>query len=373
MHYFVETQACPRRLDEVQKIEEELVKNNITKAETMNQAEIIIYYTCSVTQTAVDRAMSRIEDILENHPDKKVVVCGCLPAMELEKLRKIYSGPICTPTNFSALSDIIHSTICREDMQQVNGIYDQKQQQMNIIIVKGCIRRCSYCAIYKSVGPLMSKPIEKIVSFIQECCEKGIKKFNFQGDSVGDYGVDLQTNLRQLLMRINSIPSDFQIFIEDLHPVIFLKYYDCFEKLILAGRCKQLMIPIQSGSAAVLSKMNRPIDVEELRKKLLSVKKLGIRVDTDIIVGFPGETEKDFDETVRMLKDVQFDNITINLFSDRPNTEASLMEGKVSPKIMLKRCMKLSEQGIRFDKDMLDYQLGHEFRLRKELRKYQDM
>ena len=340
----------------------------------MDQAGIILYYTCSVTQTAVDRAMSRIEDIVENHPDKKVVVCGCLPAMELDKLRKIYSGPICTPTDFSALSDIINCTISREDMLQVKGIYDEEQQQMNIIIVKGCIRRCSYCAIYKSVGPLMSKPADKIVAFMQECCEKGIRKFNFQGDSVGDYGVDLQTNLRQLLMRVNDMPGDFQIFIEDLHPAIFLKYYDCFEKLILDGRCKHLMIPIQSGSEAVLAKMNRPIDVEELRMKLLSVKELGIRLDTDIIIGFPGETEKDFDETVTMLKEVQFDNITINLYSDRPNTEASLMEGKILSKTMLKRCMKLSAQGIRaFDKDMLDYQLGHEFRLRKELRKYQDM
>lgn len=374
MNYFVETQACPRRFDEVKKIEEELVKNNIAKTNDMDQAGIIIYYTCSVTQTAVDRAMSRIEDIMEKNPDKKIVVCGCLPAMELDKLRKIYNGPVCTPTDFSALTDVIDCTINREDLKQIKGIYDEEHQQMNMIIVKGCIRRCTYCAIYKSVGSLVSKPISEIVSFVQECYNKGIRKFNFQGDSVGDYGLDLHTDLSQLLTAINEIPGNFQICIEDLHPAIFLKYYDYFEKLILKDRCEQLMIPIQSGSERILTKMNRPINVNKMKEKLLSVKKLKIRLHTDIIVGFPGETEDDFDATVQLLKDVQFDDITINLYSDRPNTESSMMKDKVSSKTMLKRCMKLSAEGIKaFDKDMLDYQFGHQFKLRKELQKYQDM
>lgn len=360
MKFFFTKLSCERREDEIESIKEYICSSRDgSLVENIEDSDVIIFYTCGVATATIERGIKKIKEIQKDFPQKKLIVCGCMPAINLERLRTVFDGPTCTPTDFSALDEYLDYHLTREDIKKVKGCYEEDDKtRLNIIVEKGCIRRCSYCAIGDAVGKIMSKDSDEIIRVIEKGIKEDARCINLQGDSVGDYGYDIGMNLGELLKRIDNLDGEFTIEIEDLHPVIFLKHYETLKKLIDKKRIVELLIPIQSGSPRVLKAMNRPIDVELLTERILEIKKAGTNVNTDIIIGFPGETDEDFDMTYDLLKKVNFSYINVNVYGEHKSAPSYAMENKVSQKKMLRRSVRILQSNFNISREMLEFQMG---------------
>ena len=360
MKFYFTKLSCERRDDEIESIKEKLLlsKDNAI-VEKIEESDVIIFYTCGVATATIERGIKKIVEMQKDYPQKKLIVCGCMPAINLEKLRTVFDGPVCTPTDFAALDAYIGYHLTREDIKKVRSCYEEDDRtRLNVIVEKGCIRKCSYCAIGRAVGKIMSKNLDDIIKVVEKGIKEGAKCIILRGDSVGDYGCDLGTNIGELLTGIDELDGKFTINIEDLHPVIFLKYYDVFKKLVKKKRIVELMIPIQSGSPRIIELMNRRVDLDLLTKRILEIKEAGVNVTTDIIIGFPGETDEDFNMTYEMLGKIDFSYINVNIYGEHKSAPSYTMENKVPQKMMLRRSIKLLQSDLNISREMLEFQTG---------------
>ena len=219
---------------------------------------------------------------------------------------------------------------------------------MVIHVSAGCAKSCSYCAIRFATGRVRSKPLDVVMQNISEGLRKGYRTFDFLSDSIGGYGLDLGTNLGELLDRVLAHPGHFTIGISDLHPHEFIKYFDKILSLYRTRKVHYLYVPIQSGNQRILQMMNRPCDVTDLKFKFMAIRKYdNVFLQTGIMVGFPGETKEEFEDTLTFLKAVGFDNVYVHYYCDMPNTVSSSLPGKADKAVMMERLDKISRSGIR--------------------------
>jgi len=213
----------------------------------------------------------------------------------------------------------------------------------NIHIAKGCARDCSYCAIRFAIGPLKSRPLNDCIEEIETAVDSGNKMLHLYADCVGDYGLDIGTNLGELLEKISKINKDFFLWLCDIQPAQFLKYFKQIENLCKLKKIRALHIPIQSANARILKLMHRQIDIQELENKILRIKKYSIWFKYDIMIGFPGETEEEFEDTLRFLQKTKKSFCFVVCYSDRPNTLASQLPGKIPEDVMRRRLDKIKK------------------------------
>ncbi|MBC8580747.1 radical SAM protein [Zhenhengia yiwuensis] len=366
MKYFIKELSCLNRRDEIKILCRKLDAIGYEQVFAPEESDLSFIYTCGSVDTFVSRSAKTIEEFVKKYKEQKVIVCGCLPATCPDLLKRIFGGVTCTPTDFSALSDACDIQMTREDMKEVISSYDENMQISNIVVVKGCVRKCSYCVISRGVGSIMSKSLEKIEIEIIDQLSKGVKRFQLLGDSVGDYGIDIGLSIEDLLKRIDAIDEKFEIYIRDFHPFMFLKYYDTIRELVKKKRLVSLEVPIQSGSERILKLMNRPVDVTKLKEKLIEIAQYDCKLGTDLIVGFPSETDEDFDMTMDFIKKVHFSSISVNVYSDQPNTISSKMPEKVNKKKIFTRCMMIHDNGLNAEnQEYMEYQIGKIFKVEK--------
>lgn len=366
MKYFIKELSCLNRKDEIGMLCRKLDEINYEQVYEPEESDLIFIYTCGSVDTFVSRSTKTIEEFVKKYKEQKIIVGGCLPATCPDIVKNIFDGVICTPTNFSALQDACGIDMKREDLREVTASYDEETRTTNIVVVKGCIRKCSYCVISRGVGSIMSKSLDDIEKQIVNQLSQGIKRFRLLGDSVGDYGIDIGLTIEDLLNRIDAIDAEFEIIIRDFHPFMFLKYYDTILKLVKRKRITSLEVPIQSGSERILKLMNRPVDVVELKAKLMDISRYNCNLGTDIIVGFPSETDEDFAKTLDFIEKIHFSSISVNVYSDQPNTISSQMEEKVNKKTIFKRCMMIQDTGLSAEnQEYMEYQIGKIFRVGK--------
>jgi tRNA A37 methylthiotransferase MiaB len=164
---------------------------------------------------------------------------------------------------------------------------------------------------------------------------------------MGTYGQDQNTSLARLLEEILAIKKHFSVGLFDLHPQDLLRYFDLIKGLCDAGRLHYLYVAVQSGNERVLKAMKRPCNVEDLAAKLADIRRYNqVFMQSGIIAGFPGETDEEFEDTLRLLRRVDFDNVYVHYYCDMPNTEASAMSNKVDRDAMLRRLGKVMSAGI---------------------------
>jgi threonylcarbamoyladenosine tRNA methylthiotransferase CDKAL1 len=210
--------------------------------------------------------------------------------------------------------------------------YANKKEYFYVRISRGCIGNCSYCGIRKAIGNLKSKKISDIVNEFKQGLAKGYKIFIISSDDAGSYGLDINSNFAELLDEITKIPDDFKIIIHSFSPVWMVRYIDELEKIVKRNKIKIIDIPIQSASERILKLMHRYSDVEKMRDTFLRLKKADptLGIDTDIIVGFPTETDKDFKESLCFFQEIDFNSGSCIGFSCKSGTDAEKIEPKVS-------------------------------------------
>jgi len=309
--------------------------------------------------------------------DCELIVGSCLPETGKEDLRAIFDGKTISPTDFSALNLLAGISVRIEEM---DGWYGKEgacspqrtssgmgaelpevplvgvatrlpgDNRLGLFIASGCLRKCSYCAIRFATGKLRSKSMEVVTQSFAAGLEKGYRRFEIYADSLGDYGLDIGTNLGELLDWLLKHGGDFTVGIYDLHPQAFLKYFDAVVALCKAGKVHYLYVPLQSGNARILRLMNRSCNLETLRAKLNQVREQSsVFLQTGVMVGFPGETDEEFSDTVAFLQEIQFNDVYVHFYSDMPNTESSKMSNKVDRERMLRRLCQLEAAKIQLD------------------------
>lgn len=220
-------------------------------------------------------------------------------------------------------------------------VIPEKQKRHGIRIGSGCLGNCSYCGIRKAIGPLQSKPLNACLTEYRRLLTEGHREFVIGSEDTGAYGRDIGSSLPQLLDALEQADSGMAVrwYLTSLKPIWLLEFQSQILKLVRRGKLSHLECPIQSGSTRILDRMNRPVDLRETEKILTAIRKAApdIALITHIIVGFPSETDHDFEKTMALLKRHSFQSIVLNPYDDKPQSMASRMEHKVPADVIAAR------------------------------------
>jgi len=307
-----------------------LEEKGYKKASRINGADLIVVNMCSVRQSAVDRVYGLIPKfkILEkNNPKLKTILTGCILKKDRPKFTKGFSQIL-------SFKDLLKYQPKRQD-----------KSRAYVPISNGCNNFCTYCVVPFTRGPLICRKHKEILEEVKEAVKKGFKEIWLLGQNVNDYTSpdDNSINFSKLLKMVNDIPGNFQIRFTSPNPKNFSD--ELIEVMANSKKvAKYLNLPVQSGDNEILKKMNRPYTVEQYKNLVKKIREKipDINLSTDVIVGFPGETKKQFENTAKLFKKIKFNIAYIAKYSPRPGTAAFKMKDDVplEEKKRREKCLK---------------------------------
>lgn len=360
--YTIVTYGCQMNEHDSEKISWILENLGYEWTENKEDSDFIVYNTCLVRENAelkVYGQLGALKDLKRKNPDLILAVCGCMMQREearrviLDKYRhvdiifgtnNIHKLPLLIDrhkqTNETVV-DIVEDTRDIDDNIEANRKYGFKAF---VNIMYGCNNFCTYCIVPYTRGRERSREPESIIKEIEKLAEEGYKEIMLLGQNVNSYGktLNIEYTFADLLRDINKIQGIKRIRFMTSHPK------DLSDELIdamasLDKVCEQLHLPVQSGSNRILEAMNRKYTREDYLLLIEKIKKAipDISISTDIIVGFPGETEEDFLDTLDLVKKARFDSAFTFLYSIREGTKAAQMENQVPDDIKHERFQRL--------------------------------
>jgi len=365
--YYLASAGCPRRAVDSQKIADYLETNNLKYTQEVKQADLIIVSTCAALKSREDLSKTAVTWYQEQkHRDAKIVVAGCLGKINPEVKREFDEVMFISPREIDHLDDLIGAKTRFKDIPDPNQIgsfplfpdkreREAKDDRLNkrldlayekgdlftLRIATGCLGNCSYCAVKFAVGRLESKPLDSIVSEFKSGLDQGFEHFVLIAGDVGCYGVDIGNSVVDLLTALFAIEGSYKIIIKEFNAQWIVKYFDDLLDLFKQHHPKidYIVVPVQSASNRILRLMKRPYTIEDVKKYLNIIKTEvpALQISTHIMVGFPGETEEDFKESIDFIREYEFPFVDIYAYDDRPNTAASQMDGKLPPDIVEQR------------------------------------
>lgn len=303
-------------------------------AKSMDKANIVVINACSVRQSAIDRIYGVAQKFKKS---QKTILTGCVLKKDKKKFDKIFDY-ILDIKNLSEWPKILGGkNISKNNYLDITPKYSNKFSAY-VPIMTGCNNFCSYCVVPYTRGREISRPAKDIIDEVKKIVVTNPplpKNFGearevwLLGQNVNSYKSG-KINFPKLLKMVNDIPGDFKLNFTTSHPKDFSA-----ELIETMAKCKKLSmdlnLPIQSGDNEILKKMNRPYTVTQYKNLVKKIRKVlpNIRLSTDVIVGFPGETKKQFNNTVKTLKEVGYGVAFINKYSPRAGTVAAKMEDDV--------------------------------------------
>ncbi len=346
MKAYLEVYGCTANKSDANLIKGILKENNFKFENKIEKADLIILLTCTVINTTEQRMLSRLRKFKIS--SKKVIVSGCMASIQTDLIKKIIPDAIILPPNFTyQILDVINKK---------NISFIKKNKTSNprffeditapILISEGCMFTCSYCITTFARGKLKSFPIKEIIKDIKLALKQGCREIQLTAQDTSSYGLDKKQNLGKLLDEVCKIDGDFKVRVGMMNPFTCLKKIN---KIIKGFENKKiykfLHLPVQSGDNDILKKMNRKYSVEDY---LIIIEKFrdkfpDITISTDIIVGFPTETNNQFSNTIKLLKKIKPDITNITRFSARPFTKAKIMKGRIRTEIVKERSKILTE------------------------------
>jgi MiaB/RimO family radical SAM methylthiotransferase len=240
----------------------------------------------------------------------------------------------------------------------------------NSFVIKvstGCIHTCAYCAVKISRGRVRSKPLPQIKEEFQKGLAEGFKEFSIIGTDLGSYGKDIGTDLVELLQQLIALKGDHQIRLRNLHPKFLIDKMDELKSIFQTGKISYLESAAQSGNNRILKLMNRSYTIEDYKIaiKTLNEQFPDIKIRTQLMVGFPGETDEEFQDTLNLIDEICFDLVEVYRFEPRPGTKADSMNNFIPVRVARKRYYKL------FRKSMLNQRERKEKAVNEYIEKYQ--
>ena len=359
--YHIQTFGCQMNARDSEKLAGILEEIGYKESDT-EEADFVIYNTCSVRENANTRVYGRLghlNAIKKHRKDMLIAICGCMMQEpdEIEKIKTTYKfvDIVFGTHNIFKLAELIYDRINSDGMiidiwkdtnQIVEDIPNSRKYpfKSGINIMFGCNNFCSYCIVPYVRGRERSREPKEIVREIERLVQDGVKEVMLLGQNVNSYGktLDNPVTFAELLKEVAAIDGLERIRFMTPHPK------DLSDELIEVMKnskkiCRHLHLPLQSGSSRILKKMNRHYTKErylELVRKLRAALP-DISLTTDIIVGFPGETEEDFLETMEVVKEVQYDSAFTFIYSKRTGTPAAVMENQIPDDVVKDRFDRL--------------------------------
>lgn len=346
--FYIETFGCQMNVHDSEKMSGTLKSQGYSETDNPREADLIVFNTCSIREKAEQKFFSRLgrfKSLKKSNPNLKIAIAGCIAQQEGDKIlrRTPYIDFILGPQNIHLLGTVgtmrSHVVECEENplIAESDYIVDRKDHIKALVtIMYGCNNFCSYCVVPYTRGNEKSRPSAKILAEIEGLAREGFKEVTLLGQNVNSYRSDM--DFAGLLRNINKIEGLERIRFVTSHPK------DLSDPLIAAMRslekvCEHIHLPLQSGSSRLLKLMNRHYSFTGYMKKIESLRKAipSIAITTDIIAGFPQESEEDYEWTIRALKEVEFDGIFAFNYSPRPGTKAALLHGHIDECIKSRR------------------------------------
>jgi MiaB-like tRNA modifying enzyme len=333
------TYGCTANQNHTEIMEGLLSQTGFVLVETPAKADAIIVNSCIVKLQTENKVLSKIKFLRQQFPHKKIVVAGCMPNAELDLIQKTApKASVLGTHNVTDVVEVVEKTLSGETVKKV----EEKREPKNLLpkkrknpligvveISQGCLGKCTFCIVKNARGKLFSYSVKDIVKEVESCVSSGCREIQLTSQDCGVYGWDQDGVLSGLLNELTSIHGDFKIRVGMMDPFAALKQG---KELVQAFNNPKVYafvhLPVQSGSDSVLRKMKRKYKVAQFEQVVNSFRQIlpEPTISTDVIVGFPGETRKDFQATLELLKRVKPEITNVSMFYPRPGTEAKQMK-----------------------------------------------
>lgn len=353
--------GCKVNQYETNAMAQKFIEHGYEVVEFDEYADVYIVNTCTVTNVADRKSRQMLRRAKEINKDATLVACGCYAQVAKEELKKIPEIDLIIGNNEKndiiqivenhivqkGAEDLVSDVMYKLDYVELGTTTYTEKTRAVIKVQDGCDRFCSYCLIPYARGHIRSRKIENVIEEIKKVVEEGINEVVITGIHIASYGRDFKgenIGLIDLLEEINKIQGLHRIRLGSIEPTIITDEF--VERLSKLDKiCDHFHLSLQSGCTETLKRMNRRYTTEEFRDvtKRLRSKFPNAALTTDIIVGFPGETDDEFNTTYEFLKDIAFYKMHIFKYSQRKGTKAAVMPNQVDGKIKEERSKKLIE------------------------------
>jgi tRNA-2-methylthio-N6-dimethylallyladenosine synthase len=346
---YINTIGCQMNVYDSEQITQRLRPIGYEPASSVEKADLVIANTCTIRAKAEQKVMSflgRVAKIKRKNPQLLMGVCGCLAQQEgrdlIARMPSIdfVIGPGAIHGIAAAVTkiekygcQIVDVKMTPKELTNQRILVPKNELGVSrfVTIMQGCDNYCSYCVVPYVRGREISRPPGAIINEIKLLVAKGVREVTLLGQNVNSYGNKQRFgDFASLLARIDQIDNLLRIRFTTSHPKDLsddlIHTFKSIEKL-----CHHIHLPVQSGSNTVLKRMNRGYTREAYLERVAKLRRAcpDIAITSDIIVGFPGETEQDFDDTLELIQTVEFDNLFVFAYSDRPNTPAGRFKHKI--------------------------------------------
>jgi tRNA-2-methylthio-N6-dimethylallyladenosine synthase len=336
--FYIETFGCQMNAHDSEKVIGTLASRGYFQVETPAEADLLLYNTCSIRDKAEQKVFHRLDQFKREHAGKTFGVLGCVAQQEGEKIfeRSPHVSLVCGSASYNKLPELLVQV--EMGNRRVTGLSLDTDETFEtpvtrrdnphkayITIIEGCDKACAYCVVPFTRGPERSRTSESVLREARELADKGFTEIQLLGQNVNSYRDPSPAGLdfARLLRAVGSVPGIRRVRFTTSHPRDFVKdIIDAIDEN--PALCNHVHLPVQSGSSRVLDRMQRLYTRDEYLRRIEWMKRSArdIAISTDIIVGFPGETEEDFQATLDLLDHVEYDSVFAFKYSKRPNTSA---------------------------------------------------
>ena len=407
---YIEATGCTRRKLETEKLRRYLSLNGYRVCRTPEESDCILFTSCAFKDDKEEYSVRRIQKLMKY--GKRVIVYGCLPDIAPNRFVQFDGVSHLAPKDLNRIDTFFdHIRVPYAEVPEVHqltrsaqdGLWAAARRKLRwsklidpafyesawlflkkrvafgtdntatpyyLQICRGCRGRCAYCAIPRAIGGVVSLPVERILRELREGYEKDVREFVLLGDDPGCYGLDLGIDFPRLLqelcreaaqLRKNGETDDrIRFNINEIHPKYLISFIDDILPGVGQGRLGKVLCPVQSASNRILERMEREHTIEAYEAALNKLRQVNSRVflSTQIIAGFPGETEDEYQQSLDFLVRVQFDEVVIFGYDDKANTAASRMDGKIEARKIRSRVRRglkyLRRHGVQAYRQCLD-------------------
>lgn len=377
--YYIETYGCQMNVRDSETIAGQLEALGFCDAECAEDADVIVLNTCSVRERPHHKVYSRLGvlgRLKQRKPGLIIAVCGCMAQIVGDRIaaRSPFVDIILGPRNVGRFAEALAQAMARRGRTILRdttecapeGLPARRHPGLGafVNVSYGCDNFCAYCIVPYARGREVSREPSAIVAEVEAAVAAGYREVTLLGQNVNSYGRGLSQPITfaELLAMVNAVPDLDRIRFITSHPK------DCSEELLRAMAdlekvCEHLHLPLQAGDDEVLARMGRGYTYDRYRRIVERARDLipHISITTDLMVGFPGETEEQFQRTLRAVEELRFDQAFMFKYDDRPGTRAEMMPDKIPEKEKLDRLARLIELQNRIAREINETQVGQEF------------
>jgi tRNA-2-methylthio-N6-dimethylallyladenosine synthase len=359
--FFLETFGCQMNDHDSEKVAGLLLSRGYRQVESPDAASLILYNTCSIREKAAQKVFSRLGEYCTKQAEGQIIgVLGCVAQQEGEEIfaRAPWVSLVCGSASYRKLPELLSRL--EAGNHRVTGLDNDTDETFEtemtrrdnpwrayLTIIEGCDKACAYCVVPFTRGPERSRTSDSILKEVKQLAELGYSEVQLLGQTVNSYADPSSRKMRfsELLLEVADVPGIRRVRFTTSHPSDFSP--DIVRAIESQAKiCDHVHLPVQSGSSRVLRAMQRTYTREEYVEKIAMMRaaKRPISITTDIIVGFPGETQEDFAETLCLLDEVQYDGMFSFKYSPRPNTPSLAMNDPISEEEKGRRLAILQEK-----------------------------